>query len=75
DKILDEAVDTKVVGDDNDKRKEKYLEWQKIMAEDVPVIPIVELEDVTAVSSRVKNFEVSLKGSNPIYEWSVEDKK
>lgn len=45
------------------------------MAEDVPVIPIVELEDVTAVSSRVKNFEVSLKGSNPIYEWSVEDKK
>lgn len=41
DKILDEAVDTKVVGDDNDKRKEKYLEWQKIMAEDVPVIPIV----------------------------------
>ncbi|HDK5718153.1 TPA: ABC transporter substrate-binding protein [Staphylococcus pseudintermedius] len=75
DKILDEAVDTKVVGDDNDKRKEKYLEWQKIMAEDVPVIPIVELEDVTAVSSRVKNFEVSLKDSNPIYEWSVEDKK
>lgn len=75
DKILDEAVDTKVVGDDNDKRKEKYLEWQKIMDEDVPVIPIVELEDVTAVSSRVKNFEVSLKGSNPIYEWSVEDKK
>lgn len=75
DKILGEAVDTKVVGDDNDKRKEKYLEWQKIMAEDVPVIPIVELEDVTAVSSRVKNFEVSLKGSNPIYEWSVEDKK
>ncbi|EGQ3233249.1 ABC transporter substrate-binding protein [Staphylococcus pseudintermedius] len=75
DKILDEAVDTKVVGDDNDKRKEKYLEWQKIMVEDVPVIPIVELEDVTAVSSRVKNFEVSLKGSNPIYEWSVEDKK
>ncbi|EGQ4478418.1 ABC transporter substrate-binding protein [Staphylococcus pseudintermedius] len=75
DKILDEAVDTKVVGDDNDKRKEKYLEWQKIMAEDVPVIPIVELEGVTAVSSRVKNFEVSLKGSNPIYEWSVEDKK
>ncbi|EGQ3351849.1 ABC transporter substrate-binding protein [Staphylococcus pseudintermedius] len=75
DKILDEALDTKVVGDDNDKRKEKYLEWQKIMAEDVPVIPIVELEDVTAVNSRVKNFEVSLKGSNPIYEWSVEDKK
>ena len=45
------------------------------MAEDVPVIPLVELKDVTVVNNRVKNFEVSLKGSNPIYEWTVEDKK
>ncbi len=75
DKLLSEAVDSKVVGDSNKKRKEKYLEWQKIMAEDVPVIPIVELKDVTVVNNRVKNFEVSLKGSNPIYQWAVEDKK
>ena len=68
-------MDSKVVGDSNKKRKEKYLEWQKIMAEDVPVIPLVELKDVTVVNNRVKNFEVSLKGSNPIYEWTVEDKK
>ncbi|UEX90432.1 oligopeptide ABC transporter substrate-binding protein [Staphylococcus ratti] len=72
DKLLKEALDTKVVGDDQDKRKAKYLEWQKIMAEDVPVIPITELEDVTAVSDKVKNFEVSIKGTNPIYEWTVE---
>ena len=75
DKLLNEALDSKVVGDSNKKRKEKYLEWQKIMAEDVPVIPLVELKDVTVVNNRVKNFEVSLKGSNPIYEWTVEDKK
>ncbi|MDO5374606.1 MAG: ABC transporter substrate-binding protein [Staphylococcus rostri] len=73
DKLLDDALDGDVVGDDKDKRKEKYLEWQKIMAEDVPVIPIVELEDVTAVNNNVKNFEVSLKGTNPIYEWTVEE--
>ncbi|MGV3041381.1 oligopeptide ABC transporter substrate-binding protein [Staphylococcus rostri] len=73
DKLLDDALDGDVVGDDKDKRKEKYLEWQKIMAEDVPVIPIVELEDVTAVNNKVKNFEVSLKGTNPIYEWTVEE--
>ncbi|UXR77388.1 MULTISPECIES: oligopeptide ABC transporter substrate-binding protein [unclassified Staphylococcus] len=73
DKLLEDAVDGEVVGDDKEKRKEKYLEWQKIMAEDVPVIPIVELEDVTAVSNKVKNFEVSLSGTNPIYEWTVEE--
>ncbi|AVQ33000.1 ABC transporter substrate-binding protein [Staphylococcus muscae] len=73
DKLLEDAVDGDVVGEDKDKRKEKYLEWQKTMAEDVPVIPIVELEDVTAVSSKVKNFEVSLRGTNPIYEWTVEE--
>ena len=75
DKILQEALDTKVVGEDKDKRKKKYLEWQKLMAEDVPVIPIAELENVTAVNSKVKNFEVSLKGTNPIYEWTVENDK
>lgn len=73
DALLKEAVDGDVVGDDKEKRKEKYLEWQKIMAEDVPVIPIVELKDVTAVNNKVKNFEVSLKGTNPIYEWTVEE--
>ncbi|KIX90787.1 ABC transporter substrate-binding protein [Staphylococcus microti] len=73
DALLKEAVDGDVVGDDKEKRKEKYLEWQKIMAEDVPVIPIAELKDVTAVNNKVKNFEVSLKGTNPIYEWTVEE--
>ncbi|ARJ50570.1 oligopeptide ABC transporter substrate-binding protein [Staphylococcus lutrae] len=74
DQILKDAVDTKVVGESNEKRKEKYLEWQKIMAEDVPVIPVVELRDVVVVNKKVKNFEVSLKGTNPIYEWAVDEK-
>lgn len=75
DKLLKEALDTKVVGEDKEKRKAKYLEWQKIMAEDVPVIPIAELKDITAVSDKVKNVEVGLNGSNPIYEWTVEKDK
>ncbi|ARJ50575.1 oligopeptide ABC transporter substrate-binding protein [Staphylococcus lutrae] len=75
DKLLEEAVDSQIVGDDVNKRKEKYIEWQKIMAEDLPVIPIAEFTDTTAVGQRVKNYEVSLKGSNPMYQWSVEDKK
>lgn len=71
DKVLDEALDGDVVGDDNEKRKEKYLEWQKIMAEDVPVIPIVELTDVYAVNNKLKNLEISLGGTNDIYKWTV----
>ncbi|WP_281191912.1 oligopeptide ABC transporter substrate-binding protein [Staphylococcus felis] len=71
DKVLDEALDGDVIGDDNEKRKEKYLEWQKIMAEDVPVIPIVELTDVYAVNNKLKNLEISLGGTNDIYKWTV----
>lgn len=75
DKLLDEAIDSKIVGDDQDKRKKKYLEWQKIWAEEIPAIPLTELIDTTAVNKRVKNYEVSLKGANPIYEWTVEKDK
>ena len=74
DKLLEEAKDPKVVGDSQEKRKKKYLEWQKIMNEDEPYIPLAEMESMTAVNNRVKNVKVSLKGSNPIYEWTVDDK-
>ncbi|WP_324174128.1 oligopeptide ABC transporter substrate-binding protein [Staphylococcus pseudintermedius] len=75
DKLLEEAVDSKIVGDDNDKRRKKYIEWQKLMTDDLPVIPITEFINTTAVSNKVKNYEVSLKGANPMYQWSVEEKK
>lgn len=74
DKLLEEAVDSKIVGDDNDKRRKKYIEWQKLMTDDLPVIPITEFINTTAVSNKVKNYEVSLKGANPMYQWSVEEK-
>lgn len=41
------------------------------MAEDVPVIPIVELTDVYAVNNKLKNLEISLGGTNDIYKWTV----
>lgn len=44
------------------------------MNKELPVIPVAELVDTTVVNDRVKNYEVSLKGTNPIYEWAVEDK-
>lgn len=72
DKLLAEATDYDVVGNSKEKRKDIYLKWQKIWNEEVPVIPLVELEDITLVSNKVKNFEVSFKGSNPANEWTVE---
>jgi peptide/nickel transport system substrate-binding protein len=75
DKKLAEAKDPKVVGDSQAKRKKKYLEWQKIMNENEPYIPLAESDDMTAVNNRVKNVKVSLKGTNPIYKWTVDDKK
>lgn len=72
DKLLAEATDFDVVGNDKEKRKDIYLKWQKLWNKDVPVIPLVELEDITLVSNKVKNFEVSFKGSNPANEWTVE---
>lgn len=75
DKLLDDALDFNVVGDDKAKRKDLYVKWQQLMNKELPVIPMAELVDTTVVNNRVKNYEVSLKGTNDIYEWTVEDKK
>ncbi|UBH23020.1 ABC transporter substrate-binding protein [Macrococcus armenti] len=75
DKLLDDALDFDKVGTDKEKRKDLYVKWQQLMNKELPVIPVAELVDTTVVNDRVKNYEVSLKGTNPIYEWAVEDKK
>ncbi|WP_354680056.1 ABC transporter substrate-binding protein [Macrococcoides caseolyticum] len=75
DKLLDDALDFDKVGTDKEKRKDLYVKWQQLMNKELPVIPMAELVDTTVVNDRVKNFEVSLKGTNPSYEWAVEDKK
>ncbi|WP_315293484.1 Oligopeptide ABC transporter, substrate-binding protein OppA [Mammaliicoccus lentus] len=72
DKLLDDALDYNVVGNDKKKRKDLYIKWQQLMNEELPVIPIAELIDTTVVSDNVRNYEVSFKGSNPIHEWGVE---
>lgn len=75
DKLLDDALDYETVGEDKEKRKEYYVKWQQLMNEELPVIPLAELVETLAVTDRVKNVDLSLKGTNDIYEWSVEDKK
>ncbi|MGV3066529.1 hypothetical protein ACEE31_12520, partial [Staphylococcus simulans] len=72
DKLLAEATDFEVVGNNKEKRKDIYLKGQKLWNKDVPVIPLVELEDIPLVRNKVKNFEDSLKGSNTANKGTVE---
>jgi peptide/nickel transport system substrate-binding protein len=70
-KLLEDAVDIEVVGTDTDKRKELYVEWQKIFNEEVPVLPILELEEVMAVNERVQGVEYDVSGQNSAHEWWI----
>jgi peptide/nickel transport system substrate-binding protein len=70
-KLLEEAVDIDVVGTDTDKRKELYVEWQKIFNEEVPVLPILELEEVMAVNERVQGVVYDVSGQNSAHEWWI----
>ncbi|KKK36959.1 peptide ABC transporter substrate-binding protein [Mesobacillus campisalis] len=70
-KLLEDAVDIEVVGTDTEKRKELYVEWQKIFNEEVPVLPILELEEVMAVNERVQGVEYDVSGQNSAHEWWI----
>ncbi|GLC29164.1 ABC transporter substrate-binding protein [Clostridium omnivorum] len=51
---------------DREKRKEIYTKWYKIANEDLPYLFLCQRKDLWAVSSRVKNMNVS-----PYIEWWV----
>jgi peptide/nickel transport system substrate-binding protein len=72
-KLLEDAVDISVVGTDAAKRQELYTEWQKIFNEEVPALPIAELEDAVAVSKRVQGIEYDVSGSNDAHLWWIQE--
>lgn len=69
--LLKDAVDISVVGTDTEKRKELYAKWQKIFNEEVPGLPIMELEDSIALSKRVQGVKYDVSGSNDSHEWWI----
>lgn len=71
--LLQDAVDISVVGTDTAKRQELYTEWQKIFNEEVPALPIAELEDAVAVSKRVQGIEYDVSGSNDPHLWWIQE--
>jgi peptide/nickel transport system substrate-binding protein len=70
-KLLQDAVDISVVGTDTEKRQELYKQWQEIFNEEVPVLPIAELEEAIAVSKRVQGITYDVSGSNDPHEWWI----
>lgn len=73
DQLIEDALDIEIVGTDQEKRKEIYVEWQKLLNEELPLLPIAELENVMAVSKRVKGVTLDLSGKNRPHEWWIEE--
>jgi peptide/nickel transport system substrate-binding protein len=59
---LDELVEKALKTEDFSKRRELYLEAQKIVFDDLPIIPLWYDLDVAIVSRRIKNFKASPAG-------------
>ncbi len=65
DKLIDEAW--ALEGTDRAKAHEMYVEAQKILAEDVPAIPLMVMKQVYVVSKNVKNFDYNPAYPNVIF--------
>lgn len=71
DQLLDDALDVSIVGDDQDVRKDLYVEWQKNFMSELPALPVAELDEIVAVSKRVQNVKYDVSGSNKANEWWI----
>lgn len=71
DQLLDDALDIEIVGTDQDARTDLYVEWQKIVNEDLPMLYIAELQEIVALSNRVGGVEYDVSGQNNPAEWFV----
>lgn len=72
DKLLDDALDVSIVGTDQDKRKELYVEWQKQFMEELPALPVAELDEVMALNKRVQGVTFDVSGTNRPNEWWIQ---
>ena len=71
DQLLDDALNIDIVGTDQQARADLYIEWQKIVNEDVPMLYIAELEEIKALNKRVGGTEYDVSGQNSPAEWFV----
>lgn len=69
DQLMKDAVDINVVGTDTELRKSLYVEWQANFNEELPGLPIMELNDPYALTERVQGVTFSVSGLNSAHEW------
>jgi len=72
DQLLDDALDVSIVGIDQEKRKELYVEWQKQFMEELPALPVAELDEITALNKRVQGVTFDVSGTNRPNEWWIQ---
>ncbi|MCZ2259088.1 oligopeptide ABC transporter substrate-binding protein [Sporosarcina sp. G11-34] len=68
DKLLEDALNVDL-GDDTEKRKDIYVEWQKLINEELPMLFITELEEIVGVNENVGGFEIDVSGFNNSANW------
>jgi peptide/nickel transport system substrate-binding protein len=71
-KLLEDAVDVEVVGTDQQKRKDLYVQWQSIVNEELPLLPIMELKDAYALSSKLQDVKISPVGMEDPHLWWIQ---
>jgi peptide/nickel transport system substrate-binding protein len=59
---VDRLLETASVEIDEDKRKQEFNAFQKIITDEVPVINLIALENVTVFNKRVKNHTIGAEG-------------
>jgi peptide/nickel transport system substrate-binding protein len=59
---VDRLLETASVEIDDNKRKQEFNAFQKIIAEEIPVINLIALENVTVFNKRVKNHTIGAEG-------------
>jgi peptide/nickel transport system substrate-binding protein len=59
---VDRLLEAASVEIDDEKRRQEFNAFQKIIAEDVPVVNLISLENVTVFNKRVKNHTTGAEG-------------
>lgn len=73
DKYLDDALDFNKVGNNEQKRKDIYVKWQKYMNEELPALPILQIKSISIANDKVKNYDIELGNDSPLYKMTKDN--
>lgn len=71
DELLDRALSPEAF--DVEKRKQLYIEWQKIVNEELPMLPLFESKDSHAINKKLKGVTIDWSGNQrDMHKWYLE---